>query len=142
MDVSTWIPDRSLTWYSTSNKGRLSSYFWIMIPSQVNCKVLISWAEWTVGSVGFRVWYSLYLFRFVISWSIALKLESQNNCYYCADKGEGDCGGTLYDEYRRCVLFFLIFIHLIFRHSHFPYLGALVSTLGHRPVCNNCLQLQ
>ena len=38
---NTWIPGRYSTWYSTSNKGRLSSYFQIMIPGWVICQSLI-----------------------------------------------------------------------------------------------------
>ena len=38
---NTWIPDRYVTWYSTSNKGRFSNYFWITIPGQVICQNLL-----------------------------------------------------------------------------------------------------
>ena len=45
MDVSTQIlgiPDGYSTWYLTLNKGRLSSYFQIMIPGRVICRSLMA----------------------------------------------------------------------------------------------------
>ena len=39
---NTRIPDRYSTRYSTSNKGRLWSYFRITIPGQVICRSLVA----------------------------------------------------------------------------------------------------
>ena len=39
-NLNIWIPDSSSAWYSTLNKGRFPSYFWITTPGWVICQSL------------------------------------------------------------------------------------------------------
>ena len=62
--ASAWQPDWYLMWYLTLNKGRLLSYFWIMIPGRVISQSLLhnhvsistkSILPWTILKAGLNL---------------------------------------------------------------------------------------
>ena len=85
VNSNTWITGRYSTWYSTLNKGILSSHFLITIPSQVICWSLVDFLAWTLALISSldcscEQYYGKQLYKVVINNYLWISITRRKVC--------------------------------------------------------------